>query len=221
MHPLLLLSGLILIGDSITQGSVAGGGTCYATLLSEVFAIENRAVGATNTADWLATPSLTENADSDPVVIMLGTVDAVGKFGGGPPIEVPDFTVNIQQLVLRVLSNGAPYVVVVVPPPLQADAGLPIASARLEGYRTSILGLCGYSPEDPIRCGPDLLRDMDPRFDFNADDLFHPNAQGHAKIASLLLGSGALTIPEPSTGLLVIAGLLGLAYRQRRHRRAA
>ncbi len=28
-------------------------------------------------------------------------------------------------------------------------------------------------------------------------------------------------IPEPSTGLLLMTGLLGLAYRQRRHRRAA
>jgi hypothetical protein len=28
-------------------------------------------------------------------------------------------------------------------------------------------------------------------------------------------------IPEPSTGLLVMTGLLGLANRQRRHRRVA
>jgi hypothetical protein len=104
---------------------------------------------------------------------------------------------------------------------LQADAGLPIASARLEGYRTAIFDLCGYSPEDPIRCGPDLLHDMDPRLDFNANDGVHPNAQGHAKIASLLLGSGALTIPEPATSLLVMTGLCGIAYRQRRNARAA
>ena len=31
----------------------------------------------------------------------------------------------------------------------------------------------------------------------------------------------ASAIPEPSTGLLVMTGLLGLAYRQRRHGRAA
>jgi len=68
---------------------------------------------------------------------------------------------------------------------------------------------CGGSVPGPP-CGVSSVEDL------AIISFFPPSTGGNTGSP----GSWAV-IPEPSTGLLVITGLLGLAYRQRRHGRAA
>jgi len=188
MSYLVPAAGLILMGDSITSGtigSVGGGGTPYATLLAARYAIENRGIGASTSGDWAANPLNTVNPSRKPVVVMLGTVDASG-FGHPGPTDPADYLTNMDTLVTRAIADGAPYVVVMTPPPRGEGDASASELDRLAAYRSAIFALCDDFPSVAARLGPDVNQLLSPVEDFVPADGTHPNAAGHAKIASAL-----------------------------------
>lgn len=218
---------ILLLGDSITAGTVMGEGAPFAQLLQERMPFDevlNAGCGGSTTADW-TTPaaegfpcpfagayelSAEPLIDGDPVevaVIMLGANDATGFFEPAP-IEPAEYRSNLEALVLAALQDAE--WVVLLTPTRNPNAAVDVAQ-RLVSYRNEVLGLCSM-PGDQVLCGPDvqlIVHDA-------ATGLpgLHPDALGHELIAAALLpflASEPIAVPEPGAGIMLLFGLLGLA----------
>jgi len=228
---------LLLVGDSITAGVVAGEGDPYAVQLAgqlgPAWDVANAGCGGASSLDWvpdagaafcgsqgIPTPNLytaraAPELPADVATILLGTNDALGFFEP-EPVDPADYGDALAELAFGLLADGASHVLLLTPPP-QFD---PFADFRLAGYRDAVLALCGGA--DPgIVCGPDLFTLLDAS-DFDAGNV-HPRLSGHTKIADALhAGVTALVaIPEPGTLPLVAAGLAALAAGRRPRRAGA
>ncbi len=220
---------VLAIGDSITWGWVsAPTGPGYVDLLaSELgadYEVTNIGCGGSTTAMWLPSAGaitcggrfynrrvdywarLVDRATpADLATIMLGTVDAAR---GILPWVYGD---NLQQIIAGLFDRGVGEIVLMTQPTRpNADAA---TRALLDAYAAAVGGLCATLPG--VRCGPDVYRLLDPVADFALGDI-HPNRTGHVKIASAL--GGYIVNPEPSTGALVLLGLVVLGCRRHRGR---
>jgi lysophospholipase L1-like esterase len=193
---------VLMIGDSITDGS-SGTGATYAAQLSKRLQgkheILNVAVGGSTTRDWanraptmpyvdqargLFDAQVPALAPFDVVTVMLGTNDALGFFETAP-LSADEYEASLSTLIQRLLELGASRVVLVSPPPYCEHPGLPEARARLHAYARRMRGLCARDTH--LVCGPDPLRLVDPVRDYDGTkDCIHPLEAGHRKVADAL-----------------------------------
>jgi hypothetical protein len=178
---------VLLIGDSVTAGSIAGEGLPYATLLEAALPearVSNAACSGSTTWDWLRPPE--EGAPCffagafelmaepelpvDIAVIYLGLNDAHGFFEDRYTDEM-DYRENLERLIAR-LREAAERVILVVP----QRVGEVTVDLRLWGYRRQILELC--RDLEQVECGPDLFFAIQPGL--------HPDGVGHFLIARAL-----------------------------------
>lgn len=185
---------LALVGDSITAGNVAPsghGGTPYAEILRKELAgtyrVTNHAVGGTTTTDWLPQGALFGSLPAaDVVVILLGSADAFFLATAAPVYQA-----HMQSIVDALLERGVGAVIVVAPPP---HPGSPrptdLLHRRLERYGELLSKLC-RAPH--VACGPNLFVGLTPLRSYfvnpgeGLDSDPHPNADGHRRIAELLI----------------------------------
>jgi lysophospholipase L1-like esterase len=230
---------ILLIGDSITEGSVSylNGtdtsclrGLCYAERLSMIlgsgYQITNAGVGGSTTVDWTrSTPAiphvLVEGAPTTlfsgvavpslPSEIVLIMLGVNDAIGFFEPIPtLPSvYSENLDEMIHRIFDLGANQVILVKPTPLFAFDAS--VQNRLKDYGSVIDSLCATTAD--VICGPDLLTLLT-RNDFERDDL-HPNPTGHEKIA-MALADGITSVPEPSAAVLTGMGLAVLGVRRRR-----
>jgi lysophospholipase L1-like esterase len=188
-----------LLGDSITNGVVTGGGTRWGELLADSLAtthiVDNVGCGGTTSVDWTlsqggflcgnrlipevvfqhqAVPSL----PSDFVTVMLGTNDALGFFEPAPVLPLA-YLANLEEIVANSLAEGARTIVLMSPPP---QCGPSQASFLLDGYRYHGIDLCTQHPD--VLCGVDVYTLLGPG-DFVGCDV-HPTQSGHTKIFAAL-----------------------------------
>lgn len=189
----LLLVSFLLIGDSITAGTVSEPiGPSYAELVGGV----NRGVSGQSTRDWLPGLSLFDALPAAyTVTLLLGTNDASGFLEPGP-VPVEEYEANLRSIIAALYEHGTLRVIVMTPPRNFA-AWDNAAPDRLRGYRQAVLWLCS---EGVAECGPDVHELLGPEH-FAVGDV-HPNGAGHALIAEAL--------PEPDSGLLFAVALLTL-----------
>lgn len=225
---------ILLVGDSITAGTVGGTepGTPYADLVAQAFPAHdtvNAGCGGASTSDWLIPgPSLScafagafeelaePNLPARISTILLGTNDATGFFEPSPnccPVSAETYRANLEGLIAR-LEPETLWIVLMTPPP--SSAGNPDVDARLAAYRGEVLDLCSF-PADSVVCGPDLQALLDPVLHFPSGP--HPNPEGHALIAEALVVDLVLLVPEPGTSELVLAALAALALARSGRRR--
>lgn len=216
----------LLIGDSITAGTVGAGGTAYADLLAADLASSHELVnlgeGGTSSSSWLpgapcfpfcSDPGglfanvLEPELPADVVTVLLGTNDAQGFLLPEGPSTAEAYEANLRELVDALFDGGATDVVLMTPPRLSAAAALDVDDL-LGSYADDVREIC--SELRAVSCGPDLFDLIDPGLDYAPNDNIHPNAAGHAKIASAL-GDTLLALPEPGTGVLWLVGL-GAAF---------
>lgn len=189
---------VLLIGDSITAGSVSGPGVPYATVLTEElgpgFDVRNLACAGTTTRDWLPGPKSPRCEEADlfaarvepnlpaaVAVVLLGTNDAHARSADGS-LEIVDadaYGEAMVRLVGSLRAHGAQRVVLMAPPSVFHA----MANFRLVDYGKQLRALCGGAGD--VVCGPDLLQLLDREKHFHRRSV-HPNAQGHAIIAAAL-----------------------------------
>lgn len=178
---------VLLIGDSITRGRVAGeAGPPFAerlpAILGDGYAVTNLALEGSNTHDWLEDERralIREHTPADVAAVLLGTNDAMG-FPRREPLSVEAYDVALRELVALLLRSGVARVILMTPPRTPNPRGV----ERLPSYRQRIRRFCRSTPQ--VECGPDLFRLLAPPGDFEPDDRIHPNARGHEKIARAL-----------------------------------
>jgi lysophospholipase L1-like esterase len=224
---------VLLIGDSITYGTgfVSGGaGPPYAELLASLldggYEVNNAGCGGASSLDWtLSLPGFAcggvgvlpdglfveralPHLPTEIASVMLGTNDAVGFFEPNP-VSVEAYRYALDEIVTNLFAAGAGTAILMTPPDhIWPDSAV---RARLLGYREQVLDIC--SETSGVVCGPDVFTLLDPELHFEGDNV-HPNASGHAIIAQSLYET-ITTIPEPSTALLVVCGLVVLAVKRR------
>ncbi len=186
---------IVLIGDSITQGRVAGEGRSFAEHLQVLRPddqIRNAGCAGSTTGDWIRprpeSPSCTiggayrlnakPHMPADLAIIMLGANDATGYYELNP-IEPDEYRSNLDELIRLTLSDVAR--VVLLTPTLNPQAEEAVHK-RLESYRSAVLELCGS--RDRVLCGPDIQKTVDGPSQ-GLDEL-HPNELGHRNIAEQL-----------------------------------
>jgi len=229
---------VLLIGDSITWGMVSGEpGPPYAEVLAELlgpgYEVIDAGCGGATSLDWtLSQPDVIcggvgvlegglyeERARPylpvDIATVLLGTNDAVGFFEP-VPIEVPVYAAAMNEIVWNLLADRARWVILMTAP--DHDWADPAAVARLAGYRDEIRALCASHPR--VVCGPDLYELLDLELDFAPGDV-HPNATGHARIASELARTITTGPPAWRCGLGPELALLLPALAWVRRRRGA
>jgi len=222
---------VVLLGDSITAGYVsAPAGPDFATLLAGSlgagFEVVNIGCPGASSLDWspsagdsycpplpaqlpnLYTALAATNLPADLVVVVLGTNDATGWLEP-QPLTAQTYRNAIDELVAGLLADGAGQVMLATPPP---NFDSPPALLLLAEYAVEIQALCGAQGDD-VLCGPDLLNLLEAG-DFAPGDV-HPNALGHATIATALQTSIGAAVPEPGTALLLGLGLLLLGRGSR------
>jgi lysophospholipase L1-like esterase len=184
---------VLCIGNSVTAGVVAGGGTAYVDALREKlgrnYRVTNRGGGGTSVLDWMRPPVKNLPAPlggayeklaqaflpSDYAVVELGGNDAVA-FWEKRPTPVETYSSTMLRLVTRLRKDGARRVLVLTPiPNPSANAS---AKGRLLAYRLSLLGM----PWPPGASVLDIYKLLDPKKDYDPYNP-HPNEQGHEKIA--------------------------------------
>jgi lysophospholipase L1-like esterase len=178
---------VLLVGDSITRGVVAGqGGPPYAERLAELlgdgYAIANLGIGGTNTQDWTrpaAQARFAREAPADLAVVLLGTNDAMGH-PRREPLTPESYESALRELIGGLVASGVERVILMTPPP----SVNPRAVRRLPSYRQRILAICDSEPH--TSCGPDLLMLLDTAEDIDPIGYVHPTARGHEKIAAAL-----------------------------------
>ncbi len=186
---------IVLIGDSITQGRVAGGGVSFADHLQALRPddqIRNAGCAGSTTADWtrpvLEPQSCTiagayllnakPQMPADLAIIMLGANDATGYYEANP-IEPSAYRENLEQLI-RVALSDVGRVVLLTPTlnPVAKEA----ERLRLVGYRSAVLSLCGSLGR--VLCGPDIQKIVSGPSQDLAE--LHPSELGHRRIAQRL-----------------------------------
>jgi lysophospholipase L1-like esterase len=186
---------IVLIGDSITQGRVAGEGDSFADHLQKLRPddqIRNAGCAGSTTRDWvrpaLEPPSCLiagayplnakPHMPADFAIIMLGANDATGFFEPDP-IEPREYRTNLEKLIARTSSDVTR--VVLLTPTLDPKADAAVRK-RLESYRSAVQDLC--SSLDRVLCGPDIqLTVAGPSQDLEG---LHPSGLGHRSIAQQL-----------------------------------
>jgi len=196
---------IVLIGDSITQGRVAGEGRSFADHLQALRPddqIRNAGCAGSTTADWirpvLKPPSCLvagayplnakPHMPADLAIIMLGANDATGFFEQ-KPIEPDEYRAHLEELTELTLSDVTR--VVLLTPTLNPKAEAAVRR-RLESYRIAVHDLCGSL--DRVLCGPDIQKTV--AGPSQGIDGLHPSDLGHRNIAQQL--DRFLTELEPS-----------------------
>lgn len=186
---------IVLIGDSITQGRVAGEGHSFAEHLQALRPddqIRNAGCAGSTTRDWIqpvmeppscliagAYPlNAKPHMPADLAIIMLGANDATGYFESNP-IEPPEYRANLGELIRLALSDVR--CVVLLTPTLDPKAEEAVRK-RLESYRSAVLELCGSL--DRVLCGPDIQKTVSGPS--QGLDGLHPSDLGHRRIAQQL-----------------------------------
>lgn len=194
---------VVLIGDSITHGVVAGGGPPFAERLAgrlgEGYEVVNLGCGGTTSLDWRpgAAPApgcsaeralyVERAAPALPAriaVVLLGTNDALG-FRAPFPTPPEAYRRALHELVAALREDGAGTVLLMTPPPPPPAAmgATPWMLRNLHRYRKQVIALCGSAPG--AARGPDLFVRLEPRIHLEGGDV-HPNALGHEAIAEAL-----------------------------------
>jgi lysophospholipase L1-like esterase len=183
---------IVLIGDSITEGRVAGEGASFADQLQALRPddqIGNAGCAGSTTGDWIRPvtdpPSCMfggayvlnakPHMPADLAFIMLGANDAMGFFETNP-IEPPEYRENLERLIRRLSSDTAR--IVLVTPTLNPGAREEVRK-RLERYRSVVLELCNSL--DRVLCGPDIQKTVSGPSEGLAG--LHPSEEGHRRIA--------------------------------------
>jgi len=211
--PLLLLASckrapatrVILVGDSITRGSVRGGGASFAEgladLLGSGYELVNAGCAGSSALDWtLSRPSrhcggegrveanlfaskLESELPAPLVTLMLGTNDALAFH---EPVPTPPdlYEQAMREIIHEALERGAGEIILMTPPPNPRSDE--VLRERLAAYRDRTLAICGQS--DRVRCGPDVFELLDAELHFEGPNA-HPNATGHRAIAEALARS--------------------------------
>lgn len=184
---------ILCIGNSLTAGSVAGGGACYVEVLGLMlgrhFEIINAGGGGTSVLDWLRPPILDwppplggayeilaeEHMPCGTVVVELGGNDAVG-FWEARPTSVDDYLEGMVGLMWRLQREGARRILLLTPIP-NPGASMQ-AQGRLLSYRLTLIAQRWPRGVSVV----DVYRLLDPEEDFEGLNC-HPNERGHRKIA--------------------------------------
>jgi len=196
---------VVLVGDSITRGSVRGGGASFAERLAELlgrrYEVVNAGCSGSSSIDWtLSRPSrqcggegrveqslfeakLAPALPAPLVVLMLGTNDALA-FHEPAPVAAEDYERALREILRESLDRGAAEIILLTPPPNPRSN--PELHARLAGYRERVQTICHDT--DRVHCGPDIFTLLDAGQHFNGVNA-HPNASGHREIAEALARS--------------------------------
>jgi lysophospholipase L1-like esterase len=192
---------VLLIGDSITEGSVSGTpGFPYAAVvdlqLGPDFEVTNLGCGGATSFDWRPDTGVTicgglwinlwaervlPNVPAEIATVMLGTNDATGFFEPAP-LTGDAYAANIEAIVDGLHAAGVDQVMLMTPPARCTSAPQAVRD-RLADYRLRIFTMCLTKPG--VVCGPDVYKLLDPVADFASCNV-HPNAQGHAKLGNAL-----------------------------------
>jgi lysophospholipase L1-like esterase len=205
---------VLLIGDSITQGSIGNAtsdpqdGLSYAELLTASlgpeYEVVNTGCGGSRSRDWLpsAGPTTCDFVHPAPVhlfadrvfpadvaTVMLGTNDA--NYGFVPPESADVYRRNMTDLVDHLLSMGVGNVILMTAPPRPEVArssvlqdGNPAVSAALRRYRDVLLEVCGSHAKVYCIDVHALLSADMDRFFYDRN--LHPNDAAHALIHEAL-----------------------------------
>jgi lysophospholipase L1-like esterase len=198
------LKSVLLIGDSITHGTIAPPpyevdtpGAWANQLIADTenqLTITKKGCGATQSPDWapdgtmqncnfialgdtLYMVNVIEQLPVDLMVVSLGTVDNGGFGGVTTPI---DYGANILALTEGALQAGADHVLLIGPPP--TSSGLPnhaMHMTNLAAYNNQLLTICAN--HIAVTCALDLLTMLDPAVDLGNDDV-HPTQSGQDKM---------------------------------------
>jgi len=195
------LARVLLIGDSITEGTVSGTpGSPYAAVvatdLGPEFDVLNLGCGGASSFDWRPDTGVTicgglfidlwaqrvlPNVPAEIATVMLGTNDATGFFEPAP-LTGDNYAANIEAIVDGLHAAGVDQVMLMTPPARCTSAPQAVRD-RLADYRLRIFTLCLVKPG--VVCGPDVYKLLDPVADSFSCNV-HPNAQGHAKLGHAL-----------------------------------
>jgi len=192
---------VVLLGDSITEGAARPGASyaeLLATQLGPSYEVVNIGMGGTSSLDWTpGSPPLSRDGvvivlprpfrkralpalPADVVTVLLGTNDASG-FYEPRPVSASEYGAALEEIIESLLERDAKSVMLMTPPPRCG----PLLNQRLSEYRDAVIALCEARAE--VACGPDLFELLDGSHFDECDP--HPNAAGHAVIASELAGA--------------------------------
>ena len=118
------------------------------------------------------------------VTILLGTNDARGG------VTAEEYGENVNSIVADLLTDGVQRVILIIPPRQFIGETEDTEKVHLLAqYRLQLLELC-LAGGEAVECGPDLFVELGVD-DFDPEGVHavrvHPNAQGHARIARVLM----------------------------------
>lgn len=193
---------ILLIGDSITFGQYSGDvASSWADIITEhykgKYTIINAGLSGSSSYDWTTSnPSVwmepyskqgsifneraLSNLPADVVFVMLGTNDSVGFMKPYPTSPI-GFSLNMHELFVNLVKNGAKKIVVMLPPKRFYD--VEDVDIRLLKYQKSILGYRHSFSE--IVIGPNFYELMTPNH-FEGIDV-HPNKLGYEFMANEII----------------------------------
>jgi lysophospholipase L1-like esterase len=171
---------------------------------------------------------LLDGNSADVVILLAGTPDtyqAVGGWYNRPYSEAE--TVGYIEDMLDLLSTAGIPAILVAPPPVLDPCGNPLVltcseiDTSLADLSDALAALAGSQSVPFVDLYDAFVNDPgyletpgDPDSLFRADGL-HPQLDPGDHLIAMEIASAIMTIPEPSTALLVASGLVVLAARRR------
>jgi lysophospholipase L1-like esterase len=157
----------------------------------------------------------------DVVIVLAGTPDTYQTVGGFNNVAYDEaLTVgNVESMIDLVLATGSSFLLV-APPPVVYPGGSPdvLTCAAIDGRLDSLslaYAVLAATKSVPFVDLYQIFTDNPPIADLLRGDGLHPMFTTGDDLIAQNIATALLTIPEPSTALLLAGGLCALALRRK------